>query len=134
MTQGLDKPTLDLILSEMKRHGLVEETEFLPDPDTPERLRIRLDSAQYPLDTEAYLDVRWHINGSFRFHYHESGSQGIDCRWDRHENPHNNRLHFHPPDSENAVDLNMTVGHPLEILDTVMARITERVEELWDDQ
>jgi len=55
-----------------------------------------------------------------------------ECRWDRHPNPHNARLHFHePPRAESVTDLSLCSLHPLEVYPTVLAAIEQRIETLW---
>jgi hypothetical protein len=82
----------------------------------------------------ARLDVRWFTTGDFSLHYveeHESGEHW-ECRWDRHPNPHNSRVHFHePPSGTEISDLELASLHPLEVYSTVLTAIEQRIETLW---
>lgn len=111
----------------------MRSAEFVPDPTDPRCVDAKLDVEQYPESVaEARLEVRWFRNGDFSIHYVEVHRDGRhwQCRWDRHENPHDDRLHFHPPpDAENAVDLDCS-PYVRDVVPTVVQWVEERIADL----
>jgi len=130
-----DRQTLRLLERHLTGESLVAETAFEPRTHEPRLLGVVLDAGQYPESTASVrVDVRWFTTGDFSFHYIETQRDGSqwECRWDRHPNAHNSRLHFHqPPDAMTSTDLSLSSLHPLSVSATVLAAIEGRVEELW---
>jgi len=130
-----DRQTLQLLARHLRSEALIVETEFDPDPDEPRLLHAFVDAGQYPETVVvARFDIRWFTTGDFSFHYvetHQDDSRW-ECRWDRHPNPHNARLHFHqPPTVVTATDLSLSSCHPLDVYSTVFDAIEERIQTLW---
>lgn len=98
----------------------------------------RLDGEQFPNTVDvARLDVRWFTTGDFSVHYVETHADGTEwaCRWDRHYNEHNTRLHFHrPPDGADVDDLSLPSTHPMDVYVTVLDAIEQRLASLWDNR
>jgi len=96
-----------------------------------------IDVGQYPETIEAArLDIQWFTSGDLSLHYVERYADDSQwkCRWDRHPNPHNERLHFHqPPSATEVTDLSLDSFHPLYIYPTVLNAIESRVETLWSE-
>jgi hypothetical protein len=115
--------------------ALVLETAFEPSAYEPRLLYALLDAGRYPESiTAVRLDIRWFTTGDFSFHYIEEDDDGGQwkCRWDRHPNPHNARVHFHePPAAADITDLSLSSLHPLEVYSTVFTAIEKRLETLW---
>lgn len=132
-----DRQTLRLLEKHLADDPMVATTTFTPDSHTPRRLRAHLDTTQYPASvTDVRVDVRWFSSGDFSIHYVESGSDGPEweCRWDRHPNDHNSRLHFHrPPDGTDIQDLSLPSLHPLEVYSTVLDAIEQRIKTHWTE-
>lgn len=132
-----DRQTLRLLEKHLADDPVVATTRFEPNSQTPRQLVAHLDATLYPASvTDARLDVRWFTTGDFSIHYVESGSKGSawECRWDRHPNEHNARLHFHrPPDGSDVQDFSLPSLHPLELYATVLKAITERLESHWSE-
>jgi len=130
-----DRQTLRLLERHLSSDSLVVETAFDPDTHEPRLLHGHLDAGRYPdTVTAARLDVRWFTTGDFSVHYVEEHPDGgrWECRWDRHPNTHNTRLHFHePPSAREIVDLEVPSLHPLEVYSTVLTAIEQRIETLW---
>jgi hypothetical protein len=130
-----DRQTLQLLERQLGSDSLVTETTFDPNSHEPRLLRAVLDENQYPESiATARLDIRWFTTGEFSVHYVEEPLDGTrwECRWDRHPNSHNTRLHFHrPPTAEEVTDLSLPSLHPLEVYSTVLAAVETRVEDLW---
>lgn len=129
-----DRQTLRLLERQLVSDSLVAETAFDPDPYEPRLLRAVLDTERYPGSvTAARVDIRWFTTDDFSIHYLESrGEDRWECRWDRHPNPHDTRLHFHDPPAAVAVSsLDLSSLHPLDVYATVFDAIEQRVESLW---
>ncbi len=129
-----DRYTLRLLDRRLAGDDLVESTVFDPDDIEPRVLRARLETDRYPPPTtRAILDVRWFVGDDFSIHYREeTGGEHWECRWDRHPNPHADRLHFHcPPDCESVESLDLESTHPLDVCSTVLAALEERIDEHW---
>ena len=131
-----DRQALQLLERRLSDHSLVSTTEFEPDRYEPRRLRAQLDGEQFPdAVSAARLDVRWFTTGDFSIHYVEARTDATEweCRWDRHPNEHNARLHFHrPPDGTEIADLAFESTHPMEVSVTVMKAIEQRLASLWE--
>ena len=130
-----DRQSLRLLERHFDSESLVSATTFEPTVHGPRLLRVEMDTEAYPESvTTARLDVRWFTTGDFSLHYveeHEHEDRW-ECRWDRHPNPHNARLHFHqPPAGTAVVDLELPSTHPLELHSTVLTAIRRRIETLW---
>ncbi|MFC7205326.1 hypothetical protein ACFQJC_17590 [Haloferax namakaokahaiae] len=133
-----DRQTLRLLERHLASDSLVAETEFDPDSYEPRLLHALLDAGQYPESiAAARLDIRWFTTGDFSVHYVEEHDDETlwECRWDRHPNSHNSRLHFHqPPDAKDVTDLTLSSLHPLEVYSTVLTAVDQRLESLWSNQ
>lgn len=131
-----DRQTLRLLERHLTEEPLVAETAFEPNSHEPRLLSAVLDTAHYPETTEsAQLDVRWFTNGDFSIHYIEAHTDGTrwECRWDRHPNEHNDRVHFHqPPDGIDVTGLSLPALHPLVVYSTVLDAIEQRLEAQWE--
>ena len=130
-----DRQTLRLLERTLAREPLVAATAFEPDTYESRLLVVDLDGTQYPSTTDAVrLDVRWFASGDFSFHYLEERHAGEcwECRWDRHPNAHDSRLHFHrPPDATAVEDLSLQSLHPLDVSATVVTALEGRLEAIW---
>ncbi|WP_158055610.1 hypothetical protein [Halorussus halophilus] len=135
-----DRQTLQLLERQLASDSRIAETEFDPDSYEPRLLHATLDAERYPDSIAiARLDIRWFTTDDFSIHYIENhdaaGTDTWECRWDRHPNTHNARLHFHrPPDAEKITDLSLSSLHPLDVYSTVLTAIEQRIETLWSTQ
>ncbi len=98
---------------------------------------LQCDRDQYPAHIAgARLEVRWYTNDDYNFHYIETYPDDVwQCRWDRHQNPHTQRTHFHPPpnaDSAAAIPDTPADQHPSAMLTRTLANIQDRIESLWE--
>lgn len=130
-----DRQTLRLLERVLADDSMVATTEFEPDGYEPTVLHAPFDMARYPDTVEAArLDVHWFASGDFSMRYVETLADGDrwKCRWDRHPNPHNERLHFHRPLTGDDIEaLEMSAAHPLDVTATVLAAIERRIEGHW---
>jgi len=131
-----DQQTLRLLERQCTTTPLVADTVFQPDATTPRRVSATLDADAFPESVAtATLDIRWFTTGDFSIQYVETTTDGGEwrCRWDRHPNPHNARLHFHePPDGTTVSDLSLDSTHPFDVYTTVVAAIQQRLAYHWD--
>ncbi|MFC3959045.1 hypothetical protein [Halovivax cerinus] len=125
-----------MIERQLSTDPLVSTTQFDPDVYEPRLLSAALESDRYPPSvTAARLDSRWFESGDVSSHYVETRADepNWQCRWDRHPNGYDDRLHFHrPPDGTDTVDLDRPSLHPLDVYATVLAAIETRIEPTWD--
>lgn len=130
-----DRQTLRLLERVLADEPMVATTEFDPDSYEPQLLRAAFDTHRYPPTVEdSRLDIRWFTSGDFSIQYIETTAdeQHWECRWDRHPNSHNSRLHFHrPPDGAEAEDLTLSSVHPLDVISTVIAAVEKRIAQQW---
>ena len=129
-----DRQTLRLLEGTLADEPLVAETEFDPDSYEPRILCVGCDERRYPSTVEsARLDIRWFASGDFSLHYVETtDADRWECRWDRHPNPHNARLHFHhPPAGEEITDLTWASLHPIDVISTAIGAVEQRIEQQW---
>lgn len=129
-----DRQTLRLIERQLTSDPLIDGVQFEPDPHEPRFLRASLAADRYPETVAtARIDIRWFATGDFSIHYVETRDTGRwECRWDRHPNAHNDRVHFHEPPTGAAVsDLNLSSLHPLDVYSTVLDAVEGRIEALW---
>ncbi|WP_114579219.1 hypothetical protein [Saliphagus sp. LR7] len=130
-----DRQTLRFLERILADESVVTTTEFEPDSYEPTLLRALVDVGRYPPAIETTrLDIRWFTSGDFSMHYIETRANGDqwECRWDRHPNSHNARLHFHqPPTGDKVEDLTVSSVHPLDIVSLVLAAIEQRITQHW---
>lgn len=131
-----DRRTLRVLERRLAGEPIVARTEYDPDSDEPRELHAQIDTDRFPPSVERVrLDVRWFTTDDFSIHYVETTSQGDrwECRWDRHPNSYDPRLHFHrPPDGTETTALELSSLHPIDVLTTVLTAVEERIERRWD--
>lgn len=132
----LDEATLRVAVDRLRKLTLVEQVVAFP-AEKPESVVAQFDCRHYPaLVDSVRLELRAYDDGRFHVTYRECQA-GRDwmCRWDRHDNPHNARDHFHePPDaSGDAVDR----AYPdrfLATLGDILAFVDDRVGAVWEQR
>lgn len=120
--------------------GLLEvsKTSLFPS-NKQESLLIFLDTEHYPngID-EVWLELRLFTDGDFHISYVEEYLGEIRrCRWDRHEQDHNTRDHFHPPpkaSTANAQDREFPADILIVLQDVVLPWVEGRLGELWETE
>ncbi|SFL31595.1 hypothetical protein SAMN04487950_3301 [Halogranum rubrum] len=113
-------------------------TQVNPFPShKPATVEVVFDETAYPDQvSRVYVDLEVERSGNFYIHYVEQwdGHQK-ECRWDRHENPHNDRDHYHPlhdASTKDAVDR----AYPADfgaVVGEVLAEIQSRWGETFDE-
>jgi len=133
----VDAAVMEDIRSRMQTHPVIESVTAERAGDTISLLELEIDLDRYPegID-EARLEIRWYTNGDYNMHYIETHSDRVwQCRWDRHQNPHTQRTHFHPlpaADSKTAVPDQPPDHHPSAIVTRTLANVRDRIEDLWE--
>lgn len=106
-------------------------------PDKADRVVAAFRNGYYPEEIgEARLELRFRLDGDATLHYVESwAGERWECRFDRHDNPHNTREHFHPPpDASTANCRNATYpADPFEMVGLVVQFVQDRIGDLWDE-
>lgn len=114
----------------------VGHVETFP-PDKADRIVAVFRDSYYPDEiTEARLEFRIRLDGNLTLHYVESWpGDRWECRFDRHDNPHNTREHFHPPPDASTADCqNATYpADPFEVIGLVIQFVQDRIGDLWED-
>lgn len=103
--------------------------------EKPDRVVATFQESFYPDPVStAWLELRIRLNDDLNVIYVEDwGGERWLCRWDRHENDHNAREHFHPPPavtSQTAVDIDLP-REPHRAVLTAFEFIEERIQDLW---
>ena len=113
----LDRTTMRTLGRRTATHPLVESWAFEPDA---------VDSAR--------INIHWFVANDYYVHYIETrGTARYQCRWDRHSKTDAPRTHIHPPPDAGDAEPSPLDAHHLDVLFTVLDRVTERVETLHDD-
>lgn len=130
----------ELLRAVAKRLGATDRFEQVSvfPANHPESVVVGLDRTYYPEDVaDTRLDLRAYRNGDFHVTYLENWSgQRWLCRWDRHENPHNSRDHFHPP-PDAATDTAEDESFPTDFFDVitvVLEWVEGRLGEVWTER
>jgi hypothetical protein len=114
----------------------VVQTSLFP-ANRQESLVTEFDTAYYPDSIGTVrLELRVYTNGDFHITYFETYlGERRHCRWDRHDQDHNSRDHFHPLPSAStakAVDKSFPTDVTMVLRQDVLLWIDERLGELWD--
>lgn len=115
----------------------VAQTSLFP-ANRQESLVIEFDTAYYPDGIETVrIEVRVYTNGTFHITYVETYlGDHRHCRWDRHEQEHNSRDHFHPlpkASTTNAGDKDFPEDVTAVLRQYVLPWVDERLGELWNE-
>lgn len=132
----VDEATLRYLSRVLGQQREVAGTSLFP-ANRQESLVVDLDTTYLPEAIgRAWLELRAYTNGEFHVTYAERYlGERRECRWDRHDQPHNSRDHFHPlPDAGTDAAEDRTFPGDLTVVvrETVLPWVQERVGELWD--
>lgn len=101
----------------------------------PDRIVATFRAHLYPEPiTAARLELRLRLNDDVNIIYVEEwpGDRWA-CRWDRHENDHNAREHFHPPPvatTRNALDIDLPAD-PNRAVQLALQFVDDRINDVW---
>lgn len=92
-----NKEVLRRVARKLGEISLVSQVNPFPS-NKPGTVEVVFDETAYPKQiSRVYVDIELQLNGSFYIHYVEEWErERKECRWNRHENPHNARDHYHP--------------------------------------
>jgi hypothetical protein len=134
----IDDAVLETIAERARMNPLIKTVQTEQTGGMVSMVVAILDLDRYPQQIqEARLEIQWYTNGDYNFHYVETKDSGNiwQCRWDRHPNPHTQRMHFHPPPaarSKAAVPDSPVDHHPSALFTRTLANIRQRIESLWE--
>jgi hypothetical protein len=133
-TAPVDFDVLDDIRKYLVRSERFEDLEWRPEY-APDSLVCIYDSGWYPASVdEAFLQITWFKNDDFNVHYQENWTDGEErkCRWDRHQNAHNTRDHYHPlPDAATPGQDELFSRNWKDVVARVLGEVDERIEAFW---
>lgn len=133
-SRPVDEATLRYLSRAFGRRSEVRRTSLFPSTK-PESLVVPLDTEHYPENVDIVsLELRACTTGDFHVSYREvHAGDRRRCRWDRHDQPHSARDHFHPiPDAAAVVDRSYATDLTRVIEGTVLPWVDERVGVLWE--
>lgn len=131
----LDEALLRVVARRLGDLALVERVSVFP-AGKPESVVARFDRRYYPERMDRVtLELRTYLDGAFHVSYREEwNGRAWTCRWDRHDNPHSARDHFHRPPGAGTADA-VDRDYPddfLDVLGLVLEYVDERLGEVWD--
>ncbi|XGI83541.1 hypothetical protein ACEU6E_09755 [Halorutilales archaeon Cl-col2-1] len=133
MSKTVNESLLRSTANRLEKVDRFEKVVLFP-VDYPESVIVETDLVYYPEDVDrAFLDIRTYLNGDFHISYIEE--RELDrwrCRWDRHENNHNSRDHFHPPpDAPTQGEDREYPDDFFDVLGIVLEYVESRLGEVW---
>lgn len=131
----LDEALLRHVAQKLGELTLVDAVSVFP-AEKRESVVVQFDTRQYPAwMSSVTLELRAYLGGAFHITYRETwNGEAWMCRWDRHENPHSSRDHFHePPDARtaDAVDRDYPEDF-MAVVELVLTAVEDRLGEVWD--
>lgn len=130
----LNEELMRIIGARLGGHDFVARVDKFPS-EKPDRIIVSFADSLYPSPvSDALLEFRLHLTDDIHIIYIENWmGDRWTWRWDRHENDHNDREHFHPPPAvttENARDLELP-DDPNRAVETALRFIEDRIRDLW---
>lgn len=130
----INEERLRLLARYLARQEAVARVDTFP-PEKPDRIVARFEPSLFPAEVRAVrLELRLRLDGEFNCQYVEEWpADRWTCRWDRHENHHSDRDHFHPPpsvDEERAVSCELP-DDPNDLVGVVLSFVENRIDDLW---
>lgn len=133
----LDEALLRLVARRLGQLTLVKRVLIFP-ASKPDSVVAQFDLQYFPerMDSVA-LELRTYLDGVFYISYREEwNGESWMCRWDRHDNPHSTRDHFHqPPEArtEDAIDREYPPDF-LAVLELILGFVDQRIGEVWENE
>ncbi|ELY55325.1 hypothetical protein C491_16457 [Natronococcus amylolyticus DSM 10524] len=133
--RSLDEALLRAVARRLGSLTVIDTVRVFPR-QKPESVVATLEDAYYPEEIRRIeLEARAYRNGDFNVTYREArGNDDWMARWDRHDNPHNSRDHYHQPPRARATDA-VDKSYPTDFFDVVelvLAEVDARLGELWE--
>ncbi len=133
----IDAATLRYLARILAQQSEVSGTSLFP-ANKQESLIVHLSRDYYPTAmTAVWLELRVYTNGEFHVSYLERyrGDQRR-CRWDRHDQSHNSRDHFHPfptASTTGAEDREFPPDLTTVLQTVVLPWVEDRLGEVWEE-
>jgi hypothetical protein len=133
----IDEETLRYLARVLAGQSEVRGTSLFP-ANKQESLLVSLNPAYYPAPIEeVWLELRVYTNGDFHVSYIENYmGERRRCRWDRHDQDHNARDHFHTfPTASTAGAQDRTFPADVTaLLETiVLPWVEDRLGTIWEE-
>lgn len=133
----VDDRVLRDVADEWRDLGWVTGVSIRPR-NKPNKTVVDLEADYYPDEVRRVLvEFEVLVNGDFFVTYREVRERKSDdyqCRWDRHDNPHNSHDHFHePPDCGRASDRDDFPTYPFEMVELVLEFVEKRWGRLFEE-
>lgn len=130
----LNEELMRIIGMQLSGHDFIDRVDKFP-PEKPDRIVATFADTLYPTPvSDAWLELRLRLNNDCNIIYIEDwAGDRWECRWDRHENDHNARDHFHPPPivtTATASDIELP-SDPNRAVETALRFIEDRIRDLW---
>lgn len=131
----LDEALLREVAQRLGSLTMIDTVRVFPH-QKPESVVAEFDSVYYPKAIRRVeLELRAYQNGDFYITYREvrSGDDWM-ARWDRHDNPHNTRDHYHQPPrarTDDAIDKAYPADF-FDVIELVLTEIDTRIGEVWE--
>jgi hypothetical protein len=134
---GLDEALLRLVAGRLGQLTLVERVSLFP-ASKPDSVVAQLDLQYFPERMNSVaLELRTYQNGAFYISYREEwNGESWMCRWDRHDNPHSSRDHFHQPPEARTTDA-VDREYPtdvLAVLELILDFVDQRIGDAWENE
>lgn len=134
--RSIDEALLRYLGQVLAGQQAVSKTALFPQ-DRQETLVVSFHTGYYPESVEdVRLELRVYTNGDFHVSYIERYlGETRRCRWDKHDQDHNTREHFHPSPTASTTDAEdrefpTSVTALLETV--VLPWVETRLGTLWD--
>lgn len=134
---GLDETLLRLVAKRLGELTLIKRVSVFPAAK-PDSVVAQLDLQYFPERMDSVsLECRTYLDGAFSISYREEwNGESWMCRWDRHDNPHSTRDHFHqPPEARtgDAVDRDYPTDF-LAVIELVLDFVDQRLGDVWENE
>lgn len=133
----LNEELMRIVGTRLGKHDFIDRVDVFP-AEKPDRIVAAFVDGLYPDPvTAARLELRLRLNDDVNIVYIEDWSgERWECRWDRHENDHNAREHFHPPPTVTTVtarDIDLPRS-PNRAVHIALQFIEDRIGDLWQTE
>ncbi len=134
-SDDLNEERMRLLARQFGQQSFVQRVDTFP-PEKPDRVIAHFYASHYPDPISAVrLELRLLLSGDYNLYYQERWDGSVwECRWDRHDNSHNDREHFHPPpdiDETTPVDATLSV-EPNDLIECSFRFLDDRRAALWE--
>jgi hypothetical protein len=130
----LNEELMRIIGTRLGGHDAVGRVDKFP-VEKPDRIVATFAESLYPTPVSTgWLELRLRLNDDLNIIYIEDwAGDRWECRWDRHDNDHNSREHFHPPPTvttATAMDVDLPAD-PNRAVETALRFVEDRIRDLW---